>query len=203
MTRKSIDRSLRISGIIAFLGLAGCGAGGASDGGGETDNGASASAPGAGETDNGVSASAPGAGGPIELAESAHSGTTAISTIEGNAVIEGDIVVVQKQSDHVATSTSAVDVWHDGVVPFVIDSKFPDKERVTDAIDHWEKRTGVRFVARKKEKDYVRFFSGDGCYSYIGRVGGKQDVSLGDGCTTGNAIHEIGSGPRTITIRSR
>ena len=40
--------------------------------------------------------------------------------------------------------------------------------------------------------DYVRFVSGSGCSSSVGRQGGAQNVTLGSGCTAGNAIHEIG-----------
>ena len=34
---------------------------------------------------------------------------------------------------------------------------------------------------------------GYGCYSHIGRIGGKQDLSLGDGCArnVGTPLHEF------------
>jgi hypothetical protein len=38
----------------------------------------------------------------------------------------------------------------------------------------------------------VEFFRGDGCWSYIGRQGGRQQISLGIGCDFGAAVHEIG-----------
>ena len=126
-------------------------------------------------------------------------------TVDGRTVIEGDIVHAGDEFETtgeqgVATSASAVKLWPGGVIPYEIDRALPKQERVTEAIAHWEERTAIRFVRRTNQREYVRFFKGDGCYSSIGRVGtklfgligGKQDISLADGCGTGAAIHEIG-----------
>ncbi|XP_022798325.1 zinc metalloproteinase nas-13-like [Stylophora pistillata] len=58
----------------------------------------------------------------------------------------------------------------------------------------WEDRTCIRLRRKgKKDKDYVNFIKGDGCWSYVGRRGGKQDLSLGQGCwIKGIVSHEIG-----------
>uniref|UniRef100_A0A7I4Z5G6 Metalloendopeptidase n=1 Tax=Haemonchus contortus TaxID=6289 RepID=A0A7I4Z5G6_HAECO len=41
--------------------------------------------------------------------------------------------------------------------------------------------------------DRIRVHKGDGCWSQLGRVGGQQDLSLGNNCeTVGIAAHEIG-----------
>ncbi len=38
----------------------------------------------------------------------------------------------------------------------------------------------------------MRFSDQGGCWSYVGMQGDQQIISLGTGCSTGNAIHEIG-----------
>jgi astacin len=83
--------------------------------------------------------------------------------------------------------------WPDRLIPYQIASNLPDKQRVHDAIEHWEDHTPVRFVERTDEADYVRFIPSDeGCWSWVGRQGSMQELGLGDGCSTGNAVHEIG-----------
>ena len=66
------------------------------------------------------------------------------------------------------------------------------KDKWNAAKAHWEAQTNVEFKVRTNEADYVQVIKGSGCYSYIGRIGGRQDLSIGSGCSTGNAIHEIG-----------
>jgi astacin len=71
------------------------------------------------------------------------------------------------------------------------------KDRVEQAIAHWEARAGVTFeerteANRDRHPDFISFEDRGGCFSDVGRQGGKQTISLGSGCTVGNAIHEIG-----------
>lgn len=87
--------------------------------------------------------------------------------------------------------------WQHGVVPYQIKHNVGAARRdiITSAIKHWEKRTCLRFKRKTKEKDYVQFEEGNGCASYVGRIGGKQDIIVGNmqhSCKVGNIIHEIG-----------
>jgi Astacin (Peptidase family M12A) len=56
-----------------------------------------------------------------------------------------------------------------------------------------ETYTCVRFVARSNESDFVNIVSGDGCSSYLGKIGGGQNLSLQkNGCfSTGIIMHEL------------
>ncbi|MGB7924385.1 MAG: Dot/Icm T4SS effector Zinc-dependent metalloprotease LegP [Pyrinomonadaceae bacterium] len=87
--------------------------------------------------------------------------------------------------------------WPNALMPYSIDAGLPSPNRVTDAIAHWEQRTNIRFVQRtaanaSQYPNWVQFIAADGCWSEVGMRGGRQDLSLASGCSTGNAIHEIG-----------
>lgn len=82
--------------------------------------------------------------------------------------------------------------WPDNIVYYEVDPSLPNQQRVSDAINHWESTTAVKFVQRSSESNYVYFTPGGGCSSYVGMVGGRQPITLADACSTGNTIHEIG-----------
>ncbi|MFD2518503.1 M12 family metallopeptidase [Salinimicrobium flavum] len=82
--------------------------------------------------------------------------------------------------------------WPNNTVYYAIDGNLDNKARVTDAIKHWESKTNIKFVQRTSQSNYVYFVSGSGCSSYIGMIGGKQNITLSSSCSTGNTIHEIG-----------
>ncbi|MGY5846862.1 M12 family metallopeptidase [Salegentibacter sp. HM20] len=82
--------------------------------------------------------------------------------------------------------------WPDNTVYYAIDSNLPSQNRVTDAIKHWESKTSLKFVKRTNQSNYVYFTPGSGCSSYVGMIGGRQNITLASGCSTGNTIHEIG-----------
>jgi hypothetical protein len=78
-------------------------------------------------------------------------------------------------------------------VPYLIASALPRQERVTNAVQHWNGLgSKVQLVPRTNEADYVEFIHGLGCSSHVGRRGGRQVITVGDGCTDGNIKHEIG-----------
>lgn len=82
--------------------------------------------------------------------------------------------------------------WPDNLMIYKIADDLPQKERVTLAISHWESRTNMRFKERTNETDYVLFAPGQGCSSFLGKIGGVQRITLSTGCPTGTVIHEIG-----------
>jgi choriolysin H len=85
------------------------------------------------------------------------------------------------------------------IVPYVIATpgqrSAAHLKAISDAIAHYKEKTCIQFVPRNGQRDYVNFISAGGCYSYVGRVGRKQDISLQDsnpGCNTmGIAVHEM------------
>lgn len=128
--------------------------------------------------------------------------------IDGMAIVEGDIALGSVEEVDGVTAdfrdkaqmgvalgvgiTGDEYRWPNCRIPYEIDPALPNKQRVTDAIAHWEANTAFRFVPRTTQNDSVFFTDDGGCWSRVGRVGGRQTISLGPNCTTGNAIHEIG-----------
>jgi Astacin (Peptidase family M12A) len=135
--------------------------------------------------------------------------------VEGIAIVEGDIALGTVEEVREATEAAREAVaaepavafgvgitgsqfrWPNCVVPYEIDPNLPNQQRVTDAIAHWEANTAFRFPLRTAANagqypNYVRFTDAGGCWSRVGMQGGQQTISLGPGCSTGNAIHEIG-----------
>jgi hypothetical protein len=55
-----------------------------------------------------------------------------------------------------------------------------------------ERFTCVRFVPRTSEVDFIEIINGGGCWSWLGRVGGRQELSMqSPGCFwEGTMIHE-------------
>jgi hypothetical protein len=112
---------------------------------------------------------------------------------EGVRVVEGDILLPPPgRVRALGTGTAPEDRWPGGVVPYVIDSNLLLPQRVHNAIKHWQDYTRIRFVPRTTQTDYVVFKPGEGCSSHIGRMGGPQDITVGDLCSQGSVIHEIG-----------
>lgn len=127
----------------------------------------------------------------------------------GSAIWEGDIDLgpvewisrtaeeaVQRKGRGGARMGVAIDGtsyrWPGGVVPYVLPSNFPTPSRVTNAIAHIEANTsGVDFVVRSTQSNYIQFQTSTGCSSNVGRIGGRQYVNLASGCSTGNTIHEL------------
>lgn len=85
--------------------------------------------------------------------------------------------------------------WPGGLIPYEIQPEL--RPIVEQAMEHWQKRTSIRFVERSPFNaatfpNFVSFEIRGGCSSAVGMQGGSQWISLGPGCGVGQAIHEIG-----------
>ncbi|MEV7969844.1 M12 family metallopeptidase [Sphaerisporangium sp. NPDC088356] len=94
-----------------------------------------------------------------------------------------------------AATTQTGALWPDRKVPYVLAPELPAgaREAVAQAMRDFHDNTCVRFVPRTNEAGFLNIFPGNGCYSYVGRIGPEpQDVSIGRGCERkGIAIHEL------------
>ncbi|HVH41243.1 MAG TPA: M12 family metallopeptidase [Labilithrix sp.] len=112
--------------------------------------------------------------------------------VDGDPVFEGDIVLPESDLQGIASTATAIAHWPSGVIPYEVDPTIADLGRFTSAVNHWHLKTGIRFIERTTEVDYVRVIADIGCYSYVGRVGGPQKLSIGTDCNVGQIVHEIG-----------
>uniref|UniRef100_A0AC35G759 Zinc metalloproteinase n=1 Tax=Panagrolaimus sp. PS1159 TaxID=55785 RepID=A0AC35G759_9BILA len=125
-------------------------------------------------------------------------------------LFEGDIFLTEKQVLSLlgdfdggsqrklrSLSSDADAIWDE----FPIKYRFHDSlsvyaiKQIIEAVNYWENTTCIKFehVVQKPDEDYIEFFKGQGCYSMIGKYGGRQGVSIGEGCERLGVIeHEIG-----------
>ncbi|XP_051919300.1 low choriolytic enzyme-like isoform X2 [Hippocampus zosterae] len=127
-------------------------------------------------------------------------------------LIHGDIMASTKNDDGILRNaipcTNAGCKWPKTgkrvKIPYEISNEFSRKEKRTikQALKEFKKgdrRTCIRFVKKTKEDvDYISFISGTGCWSYLGRRGNKQEISLQkNGClykdiVQHEALHALG-----------
>jgi hypothetical protein len=122
-------------------------------------------------------------------------------SIKGENVFEGDIIITLDKSSSKTTNSTGraapLSRWPGGVIYYIIQTGMSDQYRVNDAISHWQANTGITFVPRTNQTDYIKFVDDDprlGCFCEgVGKQGGEQIINFQSGkCGTGNAIHEIG-----------
>ncbi|KAG7272247.1 hypothetical protein CRUP_001525 [Coryphaenoides rupestris] len=113
-------------------------------------------------------------------------------------LLEGDLVL--------PTTRNAMKCWNSNclwrkssnglvTIPYTVSSAFPsrDKSKIENAMKAFHQRTCIRFVPRRNQNDHISFENRDGCYSSLGRTGGRQVLSLNrQGCMYYGIIqHEI------------
>lgn len=118
--------------------------------------------------------------------------------LENSDLFEGDIIEIDDPDDRNAI-VNEKKLWPEGIIPYVIDaglSSTVSLDLVLEAMWKYGNRTCIRFVPRSaSHANYIRIFSGQGCYSKIGKSTspGVQVVSLGKGCGfLGTVLHELG-----------
>jgi hypothetical protein len=137
-----------------------------------------------------------------------HSKATTVTydIVDGLAIFEGDIVLGEVDASgnllgkrDLSAQGVAIDTqayrWPGAVVPYIINGALSStmQTRINEAIAHWEANTIVDFVPKtSSHTDYVKFTTGSGCSSAVGRQTLEQTINLSSSCTKGNVIHEIG-----------
>jgi hypothetical protein len=85
--------------------------------------------------------------------------------------------------------------WEGPIVPFVLSPNLTSRDRgnIAEALMQYEQASGLRFVARDDQDDYLELQIGQFFGSTkAGRQGGKQVVTLDAGFTRATVLHEVG-----------
>ncbi|XP_047436415.1 hatching enzyme 1.2-like [Mugil cephalus] len=118
----------------------------------------------------------------------------------GSQVVHGDIVRDLRRNADSCTAKGCKwrkMLWRKYTyVPVRISSAYSRAERniIIRGLVTFHKSTCIRFVWKRWwHRSYIYFFSGSGCWSYLGRVGGRQRISLKKrGCLYQSTVqHEV------------
>lgn len=97
-------------------------------------------------------------------------------------LIEGDILVRRNIFNNTGFqgAVAASNLWPGGIVPYVFDSAVSSSNRnaMLAAMAEWEAVANVDFVLRSNQADYVYIQDSSGNSSYVGRIGGRQEIKI-------------------------
>ena len=112
---------------------------------------------------------------------------------EGDVIIMGDIAMPAEYAEVGALATYGANTWINGIVPytFAANLKGVEKQAVRDAMSLWQDVSGLKFVPRTNQQDFIHFIRSTGNWSYIGRIGGKQDIGIVSWDSIHTIAHEI------------
>ncbi|XP_023215965.1 astacin-like metalloprotease toxin 5 [Centruroides sculpturatus] len=113
--------------------------------------------------------------------------------MENPDLFEGDILPDDSAGESRTVVMSEARLWTDGIVPYAVDPAAKINMKLVNAVmKEFEEKTCIKFVPRKKEKNYIFIYKGRGCHSKVGMMGGRQQLSLGTGCLNkGILFHEL------------
>jgi len=128
--------------------------------------------------------------------------------VDGMVVIEGDIFIGRASGNSSLAAeplnrglglSGSLSLWQNGIVPYAIDAGVSalGREIILAAVAHWNDNSSITLVDRDtaadSAPDYIRFITGPGCASWVGRQNsGAQEIWVSDYCTSGSMIHEVG-----------
>jgi hypothetical protein len=129
------------------------------------------------------------------------------ATVNGQAVLEGDIMLgpattlpfrygvpwpSSVDSKSAVAVSSRTYLWPNGEIPYAIDGSAQGKVPAINWALGVFQSTPLRFRPRTAaDRDFVVFRElGGGCWSYLGRQGGPQDIDVTT-CAGGNIAHEL------------
>ena len=113
---------------------------------------------------------------------------------------QGDMVLNADQAQQVKDGSFGFGATTDKLWPTTIAYEYSDEiatspkavAAIQAAIKDYEHYTCLRFVNRTDEENYMYFYNGTDCSSYVGMNEGANEISMAEGCwSRRTAIHEI------------
>uniref|UniRef100_A0A665V5G8 Metalloendopeptidase n=1 Tax=Echeneis naucrates TaxID=173247 RepID=A0A665V5G8_ECHNA len=103
-------------------------------------------------------------------------------------LVEGDLLAPTNRNAMTCWSQSCL--WKKGsngmvTIPYVMSSQFSrgESQKIERAMKSFHSRTCIRFVPYSNQRDYISVENKGGCFSALGRQGGRQVLSLNkQGC---------------------
>lgn len=146
--------------------------------------------------------------GPVLFPGAAEPVIVNYAVIDGYAIFEGDIILGRVEMNGnqglqtadpvnrpqgIGIRPFAGNLWPGGVMAYTFAGGFSGAQQaeINEAMRQVSNASSITFVQRTTQTDYVEFTPGGGCSSYVGRIGGKQEIILSNLCGLGSTIHEI------------
>ncbi|KAB7498768.1 Zinc metalloproteinase nas-7, partial [Armadillidium nasatum] len=114
---------------------------------------------------------------------------------EWGSEFQGDIKIPRNGRNGLRNQNSR---WPNGIVPYTFGTNFADNKKpvVLKAMETYHNLTDncIQFVERTDETDYVVLVErADGCWSYVGKIGGRQEINYPQWCIDnfGSVLHEL------------
>ena len=121
--------------------------------------------------------------------------TVNVAKVGNKIVYQGEVLGDWTSGENLKAQAAIVTTrkWTNNTIPYVINASTNTRAEVLRAVAYYNSNTNLRWVARTNQANYVEFINDDGCWSYVGRINGKQQIALdSDGCGVSGALHEMG-----------
>ncbi len=105
-----------------------------------------------------------------------------------------DDMIVEEDFGTPQRGTHQSNLWPGGVVPYQFDANVSqlNRDRTLDAMSEWENVALVDFVPRTSESNYIHIRSGSSNSSFVGVVGGGQNLNMVSWSVKFIIVHELG-----------